>query len=683
MNPQEKITPDHLRRKACLYIRQSSLYQTEHNQESTRRQYDFQGRALALGWSAERIEVIDEDQGLSGAQGSQRRGFERLTAEVGLGQVGLVLSLEVSRLARNNTDWHRLLEICALSETLIMDEDAIYDPNSFNDRLILGLRGTMSEAELHFLKARLQGGKLNKARRGELKLGLPTGFVYDAQDRVVLDPDRQVQQVIRQVFSFFEQTRSAWQTVKRLDQSGVLIPTRVAWRPVSGELTWCRPTLTHVRRIVKNPAYAGVYFFGRTRQRQGVRTSVLPLERWKVFLPEAHPGYITWEQYQRNQAILAENSVHGRAEQGRTPPREGPALLQGQVLCGICGRRMTIHYHSRRRSTVPTYVCQHLASEHGGKLCQSIAGGAIDRAIGEAASRAMTPQAIEVALEVFEELRRRDEEIDGVRRSQVERVRQEARLAERQFLLANPENRLVAETLEKRWNEKLRELAAAEEAYHAWRENKVAPLAAEARTQVLELARDFPAVWNHPRTTARERKRMLRLLIEDVTLRRGQDISVQIRWRGGATEQWRLPLPLSAPELRRTPAELVEEITVLARTHPDDQIARILREQGKTSGTGLPLTHDRIFRIRKLKDIPSCQVQLRGAGLLTSRALMRKYGIGPATLQKWRASGKVQPLHYGKRTWFRDLNESGLAEEKTTAIAKFAETTSDADGQLR
>ena len=654
MNPQEKINPDHLRRKACLYIRQSSLYQTEHNQESTRRQYDFQGRARALGWSAERIEIIDEDQGLSGAGAVARPGFERLAAEVGLGQVGLVLCLEVSRLARNSTQWHRLLELCALSETLLMDEDAIYDPNNFNDRLILGLRGTMSEAELHFLKARMQGGKLNKARRGELKHVLPSGFVYDAADKVVLDPDRQVREAIGQIFSVFEQTRSAWRTVRQLDQAGIQIPVRLRLQSRVGEILWSHPTLSIILNKLKNPAYAGVYFFGRTRQRPGVRYAVLPIEQWKVFLPDAHPGYITWEQYQRNREVLAENSVRFRSKQGPTPPREGPALLQGQALCGKCGRRMTLRYESSVNTTTPTYVCQHLAKEHARKYCQVIPGRGVDRAIAQAVIRAMTPEAAQAALGVFDELRRRHAEVDAMHQTQVERARQEARLAERQFLLTSPDNRLVAETLEKRWNDKLRALTAAEEAYTSWKQTSVEPMAEGTRARVLELAQDFEAIWNHPQTTARERKRMLRLLIEDVTLTRGEDICVQIRWRGGATEQLHLPPPKIGTEARPPSSALIAAVAALAPTQPDERIAEILNERGWTSPTGKALNFAVISRIRRPHGIPGCQERMRASGLLSPRALMLQYGISSRTVQRWEEADWIKPVHYGKRVVYRD-----------------------------
>ena len=346
MNPSGKITPSHLRRQAYLYIRQSTVLQTEQNVESTQRQYHFQEQAVALGWSADRIVVIDADLGQSGAAAAGRDGFVRLVSDVGLGQVGIVLALEVSRLARNCSDWHRLLEICALSDTLIMDEDGLYDPNSFNDRLLLGLRGTMSEAELHFLRCRLEGGKLNKAQRGELRVMLPAGLVYDPGSRVMLDPDRQVQQAIRCVLETFAQTQSAWRTVRQLNQREVKLPVRIRTGPAAGELAWVGANLSRILYIIRNPRYTGAYCYGRTRSNKATQQRLAP-EQWKVLIREAHEGYITWEQYQANLKVLAENS---RPVHGHEPlylPREGPALLQGLAVCGRCGRRMSVRYHRR------------------------------------------------------------------------------------------------------------------------------------------------------------------------------------------------------------------------------------------------------------------------------------------------------------------------------------------------
>lgn len=654
MNETGKVTRSHLQRTAYLYIRQSSMYQATYNQESTARQYRFRERAAALGWPSDRILVIDEDQGQSGGSAADRTGFQRLTADVGLGKVGIVLSLEVSRLARNCADWHRLLEICALTDTLIADEDGLYDPNQFNDRLILGLRGTMSEAELHFLRARLQGGKLNKARRGELKLMLPPGFVYDPAGRVVLDPDRQVQQAIRLFFDTFERTGSAWGVVRTLVQQRVKLPITVRTGPVAGETAWVAPTLSRVLRMLRNPRYAGTYFYGRTRQRQGLLTRRVPQEEWKVLIPSAHAGYITPERYQANLGLLEANGLRLRKNDHPTPAREGVALLQGLVVCGRCGQRMTIRYHHAGTRATPVYVCQAASKDRGGNICQMIAGRTIDEAVGRQVMDAMTPAALKVALEVFEELRRRHAEVDALHRAEIQRARHEADLAQRQFLRANPENRLVADALEQRWNERLRELQVAEETHAQWKQDAVKPLDQTTREQVLGLTQDFPTVWNHPRTSPRDRKRMLRLLIEDVTLTRGENIHVGIRWKGGALTQMALPLPKAAFELRRTPPDVLEAIRALTKHHADRAVARILNGQGHRSGVGLSFNSESIRRIRAAYGIPAYADHLRQAGMLDSDEMIARFGLTEAILIKWRRSGEIRAVRCNQKEYLHE-----------------------------
>jgi DNA invertase Pin-like site-specific DNA recombinase len=666
MSPTDKITAGHLRRKAYLYIRQSTAFQVEQNPESTRRQYRFQDQALALGWHPEQVVVIDDDLGQSGAQAAGRAGFQRLVADVGLGQVGIVLSLEVSRLARNSSDWHRLLELCALSDTLILDEDGLYDPNQFNDRLILGMRGTMSEAELHFLRVRLEGGKLNKARRGELRTPLPAGLVYDADGRIALDPDRQVRQAIHDVFRRFQRAQSAWQVVRQLREAGLRLPVRLRTGPRAGEMAWVDATLSRVLSTLKNPRYAGMYFYGRTRQRKGVPGGTLPPEQWKVRLPEAHPGYITWEQYESNRRLLGANDRGARSRPARTPPREGPALLQGMLMCGRCGRRMTVRYHRRRTGKVSLlYYCQREATEHGGVLCQHVPGLGVDQAVGELAVRAMTPEAIDVAVEVYEELRRREEEVGALHHSQVERARHEAGLAERQFLLVHPENRLVAEALERHWNERLRALAEAEEALVRWRETSGVALAPQTREDILGLARDFPSVWNHPRTTSRDRKRMLRLMIEDVALTRGDDIRVEVRWRGGATTELHVPIPLNCIAARRTGREALDLIAALARDHTDDQIAEILNERGIRTGTGRPFTGGRVDFLRRSRRIPGYYEHLRRAGLVTGEEIRTRTGISEGALRRLRRAGLVHAVRCDRKHWLYENPSEDLLSQYT------------------
>jgi DNA invertase Pin-like site-specific DNA recombinase len=415
----QKVTNLHLRRNAYLYIRQSTLRQVFENTESTKRQYGLRQRAMALGWPEERIVVIDNDLGQSGASAADREGFQRLVTEVSLGRAGIVLGLEVSRLARNNTDWHRLLEICALTDTLILDEDGIYDPAHFNDRLLLGLKGTMSEAELHVLRARLQGGIHNKARRGELIIKPPIGFVYNSEGVLVLDPDKQVQQALRLLFDTFRRTGSASGTVKLFRQQGLLFPRRVASGPQKRERVWSTLGHCQVLRILHNPRYTGAFVFGRHHIRRTVdghcRVVAVPQQHWQMLIPAAHSGYLCWEDYQQNQQRLRENAQAIGSDRRRSPAREGPALLQGLILCGRCGQRMTVRYHVRQARLCPDYVCQREGIEHGQPVCQHVPGSGIDEAIGALLIDAVSPVALEVTLNVQQELQSRLEEADKLR----------------------------------------------------------------------------------------------------------------------------------------------------------------------------------------------------------------------------------------------------------------------------
>ena len=644
-----KVMADHLDRDAYLYVRQSSLQQVQDHRESTARQYDLKRRAQALGWATEQIVVIDEDLGLSGASAAERSGFQRLVADVGLGRVGLVMGLEVSRLARNSSDWHRLLEICALAETLILDEDGIYDPSHFNDRLLLGLKGTMSEAELHVLRARLLGGQLNKARRGELVMRPPIGFVYDATQHLVLDPDDQIQGAVRLLFETFRRLGSAEQVVRHFGREGLGWPRRLGTGPRAGEVVFGALAHHRVLQILHNPTYAGAYVYGRRRQRKvpmGGRTryQLVPRAEWKVFLPNAHPGYLTWEEFETNQATLRTNANGYGPDRRRSAPREGVALLQGLVICGRCGDRMTVRYDHARGHSLPYYTCQRRGVAMAQRPCQMIPGTELDAAVTRTVLEAVTPAALDVAIEVFDELRARQAEVDRLRRAQVERAREEAELAQRQFMLVRPEHRLVADSLERQWNEKLARLAAAEEDYRRGTETDDGALSADARARIHALASNLPQVWHDPRTPMRERKRMLRLLIEDVTLRRDQTIQIQIRWKGGATSALECPRPLSAPDLRRTPAAIVEMVRALATEQTDRQIATRLNERGLRTGTGRPFHRGRVQVIRQAYAISSFAQHLRGAGWLTAPEIAAQLGVHHTTAKRFACEGVLRAL---------------------------------------
>lgn len=637
-----KVTAEHLRRNAYLYVRQSTLKQVLTNTESTHRQYDLRGRAIALGWAAEQVVVIDTDQGQSGATAVDRDGFQRLVAEVSMGRAGIVLGLEVSRLARNNADWHRLLEICALSGTLILDEDGLYDPCNFNDRLLLGLKGTMSEAELHLLKARLRGGVLSKARRGELIQPLPVGLVYTPAGKVVLDPDTSVAQAVAHLFATFTATGSALATVKAFRSQDLRFPRRLNSGDRKGELVWGPLEHSGVLRVLHNPRYAGAFFYGRHTHRPapgGKTTTVtLPRDQWTVLITDAHPGYITWAQFEANQNRLAELAVAHGPDRRHGPPREGPALLQGLAVCGVCGRRMSVRYHARRGTHLPDYVCQADGIRTATTICQSVAGAGIDTAIGKLLIDTLTPLALETALAVADELAARADQADRLRASTVQRAQYHAEQARRRYLAVDPTNRLVADTLEADWNTALRELAEASDAYERAKVN-AATLTDAQRARITALAADFPALWNNPATPVRERKRMVRLLIDDVTIRRDKTITVHIRLKGGQDHTLTLPLPLAAWQLRKTPDEVVAVIDELSEEHTDSQIAAILEQRGYTSGTGQPL-HARLIRqIRIAYQLRSHTQRLREQGLLTLTEIARKLGVSPNTVKTWRNRG--------------------------------------------
>ena len=583
MNESLKVQPHHLQRGAYLYIRQSSMRQVIENVESTKRQYALRGRATGLGWRDDQIIVIDSDQGESCASAAWREGFKRLVSDVGMGRAGIVMGLEVSRLARNNADWHRLLEICALADTLILDEDGVYDPATFNDRLLLGLKGTMSEAELHVLKARLRGGILNKVRRGEYRCALPTGFVYDVAGNVVLDPDSQIRQTIAYFFETFSRVGSASQTVREFRNKGLRFPSRLAYR----QATVFRPlTASAALRMLNNPRYAGSYAYGRRcyrRAADGKKKMQLKREcgDWLACIPNAHPGYITWEQFQQNLKILETNG-RGYEVARASPPREGAALLQGRAVCGVCGSHFRVRYSARRGRQAAWYVCDRAHSKCGGADCQSIAGPPVDEAIGALVVAKMTPAAIELALEIRKEIEARYEDADQLRLRAVERAQIDADLAQRRFMLVDPGNRLVADTLEAEWNDKLRALAKAREERECGRQENRLVLDDAVRDRLVAMTTDFKKLWADPGTPNRERKRLLAYLIEDATLVKfpaAGNTKIHVRFKGGQTETLTALNPKSSAQRATTPPEIVKLVDKFLDDHIYSEIADLLNAQ--------------------------------------------------------------------------------------------------------
>jgi DNA invertase Pin-like site-specific DNA recombinase len=647
VNSNGKVTTAHLKKTAYLYIRQSTLRQVFENTESTQRQYALRQRAVALGWPAERVEVIDCDQGQSGASTAEREGFQKLVAEVGLGKAGIVMGLEVSRLARNCADWHRLLEICALSATLILDEDGLYDPAHFNDRLLLGLKGTMSEAELHVLKARLRGGILSKAQRGELKMPLPVGLVYDPAQRVVLDPDQQLQSTLRHFFETFRRTGAAWATVQAFAKEGLKFPRHR--QAGSGELIW--QTLHHNKALdtLHNPRYAGAFCFGRNRtwkDPQGRWHCVsLPREEWPILIKDAHPGYISWEEFEENQNRLKHNQQARAFERQSGPAREGPALLQGLVICGKCGRRMTLRYHQRSGRLSANYICQKQSVEQCHPVCQNVPGGVVDDALSALIVDSISPLALEVALNVQHQLQERLAEADRLRRQYVERAQYEAEQARIRYMRVDPNNRLVADTLEGLWNDKLRQLEQARQEYEKQRESAERTISQQQKDQIVALAEDFPRLWNNPATSDRDRKRMARLIVEDVTLNRDQTlITVQVRFKGGATKGLSLPMPLAAWQMRETKAEIVAEIDHLLERCTDSEIAAELNKKGWRSSADQPFSVWIIYQLRTSHKLPSRTERLRAKGLLNAREIAALAGTKPHLIDYWREQGLLKGI---------------------------------------
>jgi DNA invertase Pin-like site-specific DNA recombinase len=662
-----KIRTEHLDRQAFVYVRQSTFMQVRLNTGSTARQYDMRQRALDLGWSPEQVVIIDQDQGRSGASAADREGFQFLVAEVGLGHAGAVLSLEASRLARASSDWYRLIEICALTNSLVVDEEGVYDPGQYNDRLLLGFKGTISEAELHWLRQRLQGGKLKKAEKGQLRFRPPTGLVYDALGQLVLDPDEQVQQTVQLVFDLFDELGSALAVLKHFIDHQLLFPTRLWGGLQDGELVW-RP-LHHGRvlSILHNPAYAGTYVYGRTK----TRTQLLPGEEprikgrqrqvkqedWPIVLHDAHPGYITWDQFLRNQQRLDDNRTY-RFEERRGVVREGAALLQGIVLCGHCGRRMTIRYLDN--GLIPCYDCNQAHKQHASKTCQSLRGDEIDTTVATAFLQAMQPAQLEVSMAALEQLEARAHQIDRQWQLRLERMQYEANLAQRRFMAVEPENRLVARTLERNWNDKLAELQRLAQEYAALPRPTARLDSPQERQRILALAQDLPTIWHAHTTTHAERKQLFRFLIKDVTLTRQETtVHIGIRWQTEALTELEIARPC-----RRTAPTVVDRIRQLAPTHTDEQIAATLNQEKLTTGKKLPFTENRVRWVRHTYDIPigpskrpdAYPKGQRPDGRYTARAAAELLNVDRSTIVAWCKSGRLDAIQVKPRTpWWIKL----------------------------
>src|SRR6266436_1282953 len=659
-HPATKIRPDHLDRLAVIYVRQSTLFQVREHTGSTLRQYDLVKRAEALGWTTPSIQVVDQDQGRSGSSAVGRDGFQWLVAEVGLGHVGAVLSLEVSRLARSCSDWYRLLEICALTDTLVIDDEGVYDPGAHNDRLLLGFKGSMSEAELHWLRQRLQGGKLSKAEQGSLRFRLPIGLIYDPVGRIVLDPDEAVQEAVRLVFSLFEQSSSALAVVSAFAKPHLCFPTRWWGGKRADELIWSRLTHERVLNILHSPLYAGAYVYGRTKSRRHVlageeprikgRTRRVKQEDWPIVLLDAHPSYITWEHFLRNQRQLDDNRTW-RAEEHRGAVREGPSLLQGIVLCGSCGRRMGIRY--QRNGSLLMYECHQLHSHLAARTCQTMRGDRIDQAVVACFLEAIEPAHLEVALSALDQVEARARQVEHQWQRQIERAQDEADLARRRYKAVDPDNRLVARSLEREWNEKLAEVEKLEREHALLPKPAALLLSAAQREQIRQLAHDLPALWHAPTTTFVQRKQLLRWLIKDVTLsKRGNVIDVAIRWQTEALTNLAIPRYKMSWEERQTSSQVVERVREWSPTHTNAQIAALLNEEGERAGMGGSFTVSKIEWIRYAYHIPAgcperpkaAPTGQRGDGRYSAKATAERLNVDVSTIADWCKTGFLESV---------------------------------------
>ena len=647
MNERAKITPSHLARQAIVYLRQSSAAQVEHNRESTERQYALATKARELGWPEDRIVVIDEDLGLSGSGAVARSGFVRLTAEVALGRVGLVLGLEVSRLARNNADWHRLIDFAGLTDTLIGDADGIYHPALFNDRLLLGLKGTMSEAELHVLRARLNGGIRNKAERGELRRGLPVGFVWGDEDgEVRFHPDESVVTAIKTVFERFAEMGSARRVWLWFRSEGVKFPLQMHEH---AEIRWVEASYHAIHHVLSNPVYAGAYAYGKTRTETTLdasgarkkRLRRLPREEWQVLIKEHHEGYIDWPTYEANQARIAINTrprPHHDPSHSGGVVREGGALLQGLASCGHCGRRLRTHYSGR--NSAPGYHCsgEHLVNGRG-SYCLNIGGVQIDEAVARAFIAALEPAKLAATIAAAERLEADREATLKQWRLGVERANYQASRAERRYRAVDPDNRLVARGLEREWEESLSALEAAKAELARREAERPRTLSNEERANLLTVGADLNAVWNAPTTSARDRKELLRTLLEEVIIKVERDkfaAHLTMRWKGGALTELDLYLPHSKPLIVRTNEDTIALVRRLAAHYPDGVVAGILNRQGRKTAYGHRFQAHHVAGLRRQWKIPRYERKAESSEgeLLTIKKAAAALGVATSTMHR-------------------------------------------------
>ncbi|HTT54999.1 MAG TPA: recombinase family protein, partial [Streptosporangiaceae bacterium] len=648
----------HLRRDAYIYVRQSTLAQTVRNTESLLRQYDLAGRARQLGWAEHQIVVVDDDLGRSGASAQGRKGFSDLVADVGLGKAGIVLSLECSRLARNNAGWYRLLDLCALTDTLIADGDGVYHPAGYNDRLVLGLKGTLSEAELHLLRARMTEGLRAKAARGELRLMLPAGLDYDEDDHVIITPDEAVREAVMCVFRRFDQLGSARQVVVSLRADGLRLPRRDIR---TGRITWAQAGYPAVHDILIHPGYAGVFAYGRSKTEKHLdasgtvitRQRRLPRDQWAVMITGHHPGYICVETYDANIARLAANSPPPAGGAGGAA-REGAAWLQGLLRCGRCGRLMQVNYHSSGR---PAYRCGRASQMYGASTCQLIGGRRLHETVLDELLAVLAPASLAATAQALADARARHRQNLAVFERAAERARYEAGRALRQYDNIEPENRLVARTLEAVLEDKLAAVRTAENQLAAQRARQPVTLTAQETAWITTAGADLRAIFNAPATTHIQRKEVIRAVITEIVATAGnaadgtgsgRTCQIRIIWQGGASTEVQMPLPASGQHGQITSEDTIGLIRRLAPRYDDTTIAQILSQQNRRTATGLPFRKAHVRALRAYHGIPGYQPPpenvtpgCQDAAVVSITQAARQLGVSSATIYRWLRDGFV------------------------------------------
>lgn len=673
----ERLTTAHRAKLAYIYVRQSSVNQVRQHQESTELQYRLVDRAIGLGWPHERVQVIDEDLGKSGAGGVDRHGFQKLIAEIGLGNAGLVVSLDASRLARNNRDWHQLLELCSVFGVLIADGERLYDPRAYHDRLLLGLSGIMSEAELHQIRMRLHQGERQKAARGELRLPLPAGLAYD-RGAIVLNPDEEVQARLNLVFAKFRELQSARGVMRYLCRNGLSLPVRPVLGPSPHEVVWREADSARVRNILQNPAYAGAYVYGRRQKdpsqcRPGSVTGTVKvaIADWAVCLHAAHPGYIGWEEYMANQRRLADNVTrYGGGHAG--VPRKGSALLQGIAICGRCGRRMSLRY-TGPNGDYPVYCCRSDRDQQGGAPCQEVRALPVDTLVERVLLDALAPDQIAIALAAVEQVEEESRQLERQWTLRRERARYEAERARRQYDAVEPENRLVARSLERAWEEKLRAVEAVEQEHARWHSQEPLIIGAAERAALQALGENLPRIWHAGTTSPADRKRILRFIVREVVLdqkRAPGQVWLKIVWQTGAISEHRAQRRVRGYRDYVDYDRLWQRIMALnGAGKMDKEIAAILNREGFITARSGAFTGENVWLLRTRWGIPTVKINGVSAnpmrwpdGSFSIQGMAAELGITPQTVFDYLARGLLAGHQLTKgQPWQIELSEHQIS----------------------